>query len=143
MAEQKTGNSILPKSLGCLAALMLSCGLIFGGAFIAGPAIMAVPGLGDRITTMIFCPGATSSSLDEGASTQTTTDPTSTYGHTVNITCNMPDGTQQEVPNELVALGNIGGSFGVGALVGICLSIPVLLVAAIFMFRSSKPKQGS
>ena len=136
--EGKKSNRLLTGGIGCLAALMISCGLIFASTFFAGPMLMGVPGLGDRITAMIFCPGAISTSLEQGNSTQTTTSPTATYGHTVTITCKMPDGSEKVVSNEETALGNIGGSFGVGAVLGICLSIPILLIALVLMFWKKK-----
>jgi len=85
----------------------------------------------------VYCPGAVANSVEEGASTQTTTSPSGTYGHTVEITCTFADGSTKVISNEQVALSSIGGMFGLGALAGICISVPIMLVP-FFLFRKKK-----
>lgn len=61
---------------------VVSCGIIFATTFILGPSLFAIPNLNDKIALEVFCPGAESSSTQEGASTPTTSDPNGPRGHT-------------------------------------------------------------
>ena len=115
----------------------ISCGIIFGTTFILGPSLFAVPNLNDKIAVAVYCPGAESTSLEEGASTPTTSDPSGTYGHTVEITCTFADGSTKIIRNEQFALASIGGMFGIGGLCGIGVSIPLML-APLFLIRKKK-----
>ena len=125
------------RGVGWLIALIVACGVIFGSTFMLGPALSAIPGLSDKITVAVYCPGAVANSVEEGASTQTTTSPTGTYGHTVEITCTFADGSTKIISNEQVAFSSIGGMFGLGALGGLCLSVPIMLIP-LFLFRKKK-----
>ncbi|NOT06019.1 MAG: hypothetical protein HOP27_15605 [Anaerolineales bacterium] len=116
---------------------VISCGIIFGTTFMLGPSLFAIPNLNDKIALAVFCPGATSSSTQEGASTPTTSDPTGTYGHTVEVTCYFADGSTKIIRNEQYALASIGGMFGIGGLIGILISIPLMLVP-FFLIRKKK-----
>ncbi|MFN8412815.1 MAG: hypothetical protein U0Z26_10540 [Anaerolineales bacterium] len=111
----------------------ISLGIIFGSTFILGPTLFAVPGLSDKIAITWYCPGAQNTSLKEGASTQTTTSPSGTYGHTVEVTCYYEDGSTKIILNEDFAIASIGGMFGIGALIGILISIPLMLLPWIFI----------
>jgi len=115
----------------------ISCGIIFGTTFMLGPSLFAVPNLNDKIAVAVYCPGAESTSLEEGASTPTTSDPSGTYGHTVEITCTFADGSTKIIRNEQFALTSIGGMFGLGGLCGVGLSIPLML-APLFLIRKKK-----
>jgi len=115
----------------------ISCGIIFGTTFMLGPSLFAVPNLNDKIAVALYCPGAESTSLQEGASTPTTSDPSGTYGHTVEITCTFADGSTKIIRNEQFALTSIGGMFGLGGLCGVGLSIPLML-APLFLIRKKK-----
>ena len=115
----------------------ISCGIIFGTTFMLGPSLFAVPNLNDKIAVAVYCPGAESTSLEEGASTPTTSDPSGTYGHTVQITCTFADGSTKIIRNEQFALTSIGGMFGLGGLCGVGLSIPLML-APLFLIRKKK-----
>ena len=125
------------RGIGWIIALLVSCGVISGSTFMLGPTLSAIPGLSDKITVAVYCPGAVSNSVEEGASTQTTTSPTGTYGHTVEITCTFADGSTKVISNEQVAVSSIGGMFGLGALIGIGISIPIMLIP-FFLFRKRK-----
>ncbi len=105
--------------------------------FMVGPSLFAIPNLNDKIALAVFCPGAESSSTQEGASTPTTSDPNGTRGHTVEITCSFADGSTKIIRNEQYALASIGGMFGIGGLIGILISIPLML-APFFLIRKKK-----
>jgi hypothetical protein len=115
----------------------LSCGIIFMTTFMLGPSLFAVPDLSDKITVTVYCPGAESTSVEEGASTQTTTSPSGGYGHTVEITCTFADGSTKVIKNEEFALASIGGMFGLGGLCGVGISIPLML-APLFLIRRKR-----
>ena len=115
----------------------ISCGIIFGATFMLGPSLFAIPNLNDKIALAVFCPGAESSSTQEGASTPTTSDPNGTRGHTVEITCHFADGSTKIIRNEQFALASIGGMFGIGGLIGVLISIP-LMIAPLFLIRKKK-----
>ena len=115
----------------------ISCGIIFGATFMLGPSLFAIPNLNDKIALAVFCPGAESSSTQEGASTPTTSDPNGTRGHTVEITCHFANGSTKIIRNEQYALASIGGMFGIGGLIGVLISIPLML-APLFVIRKKK-----
>ncbi len=117
---------------------LISCGIIFVTTFMLGPSLFAVPNLSDKIALAVYCPGAESSSLQEGASTPTTSDPTGTYGHTVEITCYFADGSTRIIRNEQYALASIGGMFGLGGLCGLGLSIPLMLLPLILIKKKKE-----
>src|SRR5262245_62143937 len=114
-------------------ALALSCGILFMTTMVLGPSLFAVPGLDQKIAVAMYCPGAERTSLEQGASTQTTSDPTGPYGHTVEVTCYFEDGSTKIIRNEQYALAAIGGMFGIGGLIGVLISIPVLLLPLILI----------
>ncbi len=116
---------------------VISCGIIFATTFMLGPSLFVIPNLNDKIALAVFCPGAESSSTQEGASTPTTSDPNGTHGHTVEITCHFADGSTKIIRNEQFALASIGGMFGIGGLIGILISIPLML-APFFVIRKKK-----
>ena len=116
---------------------VISCGLIFAATFMLGPSLFVIPNLNDKIALAVFCPGAESSSTQEGASTPTTSDPNGTRGHTVEITCYFADGSTKIIHNEQFALASIGGMFGIGGLLGILISIP-LMFAPFVLIRKKK-----
>ena len=113
----------------------ISCGIIFGTTFMFGPSLFAIPNLNDKIALAVFCPGAESSSTQEGASTPTTSDPNGPRGHTVEITCYFADGSTKIIRNEQYALASIGGMFGIGGLIGLLISIPLFLLPFILIRR--------
>ena len=127
----------IARIIGWVVAGMLSCGIIFMTTFMLGPSLFAVPNLNDKIAAAIYCPGAESTSTEEGASTPTTSDPTGTYGHTVEVTCYFADGSTKVIRNEQYALASIGGMFGLGGLCGVGLSIPLMLLP-LFLFKKKK-----
>lgn len=116
----------------------ISCGIIFATTFMLGPSLFAVPNLNDKIAVGLYCPGAESTSVQEGASVPTTSDPSGTYGHTVEITCTFADGSTKIIRNEQFALASIGGMFGLGALCGIGLSIPLMLAPFVFIRKKKE-----
>jgi hypothetical protein len=116
----------------------LSCGIIFGTTFMLGPSLFAIPNLNDKIALAIYCPGAESSSVEEGASAPTTSDPTATYGHTVEVTCYFTDGSTKIIRNEQYALASIGGMFGLGGLIGVVICIPLFLLPFIFIRKKKE-----
>lgn len=115
----------------------ISCGIIFATTFMLGPSLFAIPNLSDKIAVAVYCPGAETTSVQEGASTPTTSDPSGGYGHTVQITCTFADGSTKIIRNEQFALAAIGGMFGLGGLCGVGLSIPLML-APLFLIRKKK-----
>ena len=115
----------------------ISCGIIFATTFMLGPSLFAIPNLSDKIAVAMYCPGAESTSTQEGASTPTTSSPSGGYGHTVQITCTFADGSTKIIRNEQFALASIGGMFGLGGLCGVGLSIPLML-APLFLIRKKK-----
>lgn len=127
----------IARAIGWVLAAVISCGIIFATTFMLGPGLFAVPDLSDKIAEAIYCPGAESTSMQEGASTQTTTSPSGTYGHTVEVTCYYEDGSTKVIRNEQYALASIGGMFGIGGLIGILISIPLFLLP-LFLIRKKK-----
>jgi len=87
MKFSKTKEVWAARTIGWVIALALSCGILFSTTFMLGPTLFAIPRLDEKIEVALYCPGAQRTSLAEGASTQTTSDPTGTYGHTVEVTC--------------------------------------------------------
>jgi hypothetical protein len=87
----------------------LSCGIIFVTTFMLGPSLFAIPNLSGKIAVAMYCPGAESTSIQEGVSTPTTTSPSGGYGYAVEITCTFTDGSTKVIRNEQFALASIGG----------------------------------
>jgi len=125
------------RAIAWVIVLALACGILFVTTFMVGPSLFAVPHLDEKIAVALYCPGAESTSLQQGASTQTTSDPTGTYGHTVEVTCYFADGSTQTIRNEQYALAAIGGMFGLGGLIGVLVSIPLFLLP-FFLIRKKK-----
>ena len=69
----------------------LACGIVVASSFLLGPMLFSSDAVSRQVAVAVFCPGAVSTSEDQGASTPTTTSPSGTRGHTVEITCTMPD----------------------------------------------------
>lgn len=115
----------------------ISSGIFFVTTFMIGPAMFAVPNLTDKIAIALYCPGAESTSMQEGASTPTTSDPNGTRGHTVEVTCYFPDGSTDIIDNGEYAIASIGGAFGIGGLIGLLISIPAMLLP-FFVIRRRK-----
>jgi hypothetical protein len=111
----------------------LSCGIIFATTFMLGPSLFAIPNLNDKIAVAMYCPGAESTLVEEGASTPTTSSPSGGYGHTVQITCTFADGSTKVIRNEEFALASVGGMFGLGGLCGVGISIPLMLAPFAFI----------
>lgn len=118
----------------------LACGIVAASSFLLGPMLFSSDAVSRQVAVAVFCPGAVSISEDQGASTPTTTSPSGTRGHTVEITCTMPDGSTQIIRNEQFALASIGGMFGGGALCGLGLSLPLFLIP-FFLFGKKKGSQ--
>jgi len=117
----------------------ISCGLIFMTTFMVGPTFFSGEFMTNKIALAVYCPGAESSSLEKGASVPTTSDPNGTYGHTVEVTCFFADGSTKTIRNEQYALASIGGMFGLGGLIGIVVSIPLMLMPFI-LIRKKKAR---
>lgn len=116
---------------------LLSSGILFVTTFMVGPALFVIPDLTDKIAVTLYCPGAESTSKQEGSSTPTTSDPTGTHGHTVEVTCYFPDGSTNTIDNGEYAIASIGGVFGIGGLIGLIVSIPLMFLPFI-LFRKKK-----
>jgi hypothetical protein len=114
---------------------LLSSGILFVTTFMIGPTLFVIPNLSDRIAVAVYCPGAESTSLQEGASAPTTSDPNGTYGHTVEITCTFPDGSTDIIDNGEYAIASIGGMFGGGILIGLVISLPLMLIPFLLIRR--------
>ncbi len=115
----------------------VSCGIIFVTTFMVGPSLFAIPNLSEKIAISVFCPGAESTSRQDGASVPTTSSPSGTYGHTVEITCTFADGSTEIIRNEQYALASIGGMFGLGGLCGVGISV-LLMLLPFFVIRKKK-----
>ena len=115
----------------------VSCGIIFVTTFMVGPSLFAIPNLSEKIAVSVFCPSAESTSRQDGASVPTTSSPSSTYGHTVEITCTFADGSTEIIRNEQYALASIGGMFGLGGLCGLGISV-LLMLLPFFVIRKKK-----
>jgi hypothetical protein len=115
----------------------ISLGILFATTFMLGPSLFAVPKLDEKVAVMIFCPDAESTSLQTGASVPTTSDSSGTYGHTVQITCYYEDGSTSIINGGQYAVAALGSTFGVGALCGVGLSIPLMLLP-FFLIRRKK-----
>lgn len=116
----------------------LSAGILFVTTFMIGPSLFAIPNLADKIAVALYCPGAESTSLQEGASVPTTSSPSGTHGHTVEITCYFPDGSTDIIDNREFAIASIGGVFGIGGLIGLLISIPLMLVPFLLIRRKKE-----
>ena len=114
---------------------LVSSGILFFTTFMVGPTLFAVPRLTEKIAVAIYCPGAESTSLEEGASTQTTTSPSGTFGHTVEVTCYYTDGHTDTIDNGEYAMASIGGVFGIGGLVRLGLSFLLMFLPFILIRR--------
>ncbi|MBI2332218.1 MAG: hypothetical protein HYU84_08695 [Chloroflexi bacterium] len=117
---------------------IIASGILFVTTFMLGPALFAIPDLTDKIAVAMYCPGAESTSLQEGPSTATTTDPTGTYGHTVEITCYFPDGSTDTIDNGEYAIASIGGVFGIGGLIGLVISIPLMFLPFVLIRKKKE-----
>lgn len=112
---------------------LLSSGILFVTTFMIGPALFAVPNLTEKIAVALYCPGAERTSLEEGTSTPTTTSPSGTRGHTVEVTCYFPDGHTDIIDNREYAIASIGGVFGIGGQIGLLISIPMMFLPFILI----------
>lgn len=117
---------------------LLSSGILFVTTFMLGPALFAIPDLTDKIAVAMYCPGAESTSRQEGPSTPTTSDPTGTRGHTVEVTCYFPDGSTDTIDNGEYAIASIGGVFGIGGLIGLVISIPLMFLPFVLIRKKKE-----
>jgi hypothetical protein len=117
-----------------LICVLSSC-ILFVTTFMIGPTLFVIPNLSEQIAVAIYCPSAESTSLQEGASGPTTSSPSGTYGHTVEITCTVPDGSTDIIDNGEYAIASIGGMFGGGMLIGLVVSLPLMLIPFLLIRR--------
>lgn len=120
-----------------LLLCVLASGILFVTTFMLGPSLFVIPNFSEKIAVAMYCPGAESTSLEEGASVPTTSDPNGTRGHTVEVTCYFPDGSTDTIDNGEYAIAAIGGSFGGGFLIGLVISLPLFLIP-LFLIRKKK-----
>ena len=118
---------------------LLSSGILFVTTFMIGPTLFVIPNLTDKIAVAMYCPGAESTTLQEGASGPTTSDPNGTQGHTVEITCTFPDGSTDIIDNGEYAIASIGGVFGIGGLIGLVVSLPLMFLPFVLIRRKKEP----
>jgi len=123
----------IARAVAWVIALAISCGIIFMTTTVLGPTLFVIPDLDRKIAVSMYCPDAERTSFEEGTSMQTTSSPTGTYGHTVEVTCYFEDGSTKVIRNEQYALAAIGGMFGIGGLIGVLISIPILLLPLILI----------
>lgn len=116
---------------------VLSSGILFVTTFMLGPFLFVIPNFSEKIAVAMYCPGAESTSLQEGASVPTTSNPNGTRGHTVEVTCYFPDGSTDIIDNREYAIAAIGGVFGGGFLIGLLVSAPLMLLP-FFAIRRKK-----
>ena len=127
------------RAIAWIVALIVSCGVIFGSSFMLGPILFSGDAASRKIAAAYYCPGAVSTTEQKGASGPTTSSPSGTYGHTVEITCTFADGSTKVISNEEFAVTAIGGMFGGGALCGVGIAIPIMFVP-FFLFRKKRAK---
>lgn len=132
----KTSKEVwIARIIAWILLCFISSGILFVTTFMVGPALFVIPNLTEKIAVAMYCPGAESTSLQEGASTPTTSDPNGTYGHTVEITCYFPDGSTDIIDNGEYAIASIGGVFGIGGLIGLLVCIPLMLLPFLLIRR--------
>ena len=115
----------------------ISAGILFMTTFMLGPTLFVIPDLDEKIAVAMYCPGAESTIKQEGASVPTTSNPSGTYGHTVEVTCYFSDSSTKVISNEQFAILSIGGMFGIGGLCGVGIAIP-LMILPFFLIRKKK-----
>jgi hypothetical protein len=125
------------RGLTWLVLLVVSCGLVLMGSFVLGPMFFSNDLVSQKVAVAMYCPGSVAQEQENGPSTQTTSDPTGTYGHSVEVTCSMPDGSTRVISNEQYAAASIGAMFGGGALCGLGMSLPLFLIP-FFLFRRKR-----
>ena len=116
----------------------ISSGILFVTTFMVGPTLFVIPDLTDKIAVAMYCPGAESTSTQNGPSVPTTSSPSGTRGHTVEVTCTFPDGSTDIIDNGEYAVASIGGMFGIGALIGLALAIPLMFLPFIFIRKKKE-----
>jgi hypothetical protein len=114
---------------------LLSSGILFVTTFMIGPSLFVIPNLTDKIAVALYCPGAERTSTQQGSSVPTTSDPSGTRGHTVEVTCYFSNGSTDTIDNAEYAIASIGGAFGIGGLIGLLISIPLMLLPFILIRR--------
>jgi hypothetical protein len=112
---------------------LLASGILFVTVFMVGPSLFVIPNLTENIAVALYCPGAESTSLAQGPSVPTTSSPSGTHGHTVEITCYFQDGSTDIIDNREYAIASIGGVFGIGGLIGLVISIPLMFLPFILI----------
>lgn len=125
-----------------LVLCVVSAGILFVTTFMIGPTLFVIPNLTEKIAVAMYCPGAESTSLQEGTSTPTTTSPSGTRGHTVEITCYFPDGSTDVIDNAEFAIASIGSVFGIGGACGLAISI-LLMFLPFILIRRKKDSETS
>lgn len=131
---------ILP---GCITGALGGRGTpegVLAGVPILGGMIVGVAPLRDGLTRRIVCPGAVSVTEKQYNSGPTTTSPSGGYGHNVEWTCTFEDGSRKVVPNEQVALTGISASFGLAAVCGGAVVLPLALLGAVIGGRLVKTR---
>ena len=117
---------------------LISSGILFFTTFMVGPTLFVIPDLTDKIAVAMYCPGAESTSTQNGPSVPTTSSPSGTRGHTVEVTCYFPDGSTDIIDNGEYAIASIGGMFGIGVLIGLVIAIPLMLLPFIFIRKKKE-----
>ncbi len=109
---------------------VLASGILFVTTFMIGPSLFVIPNFSERIAVAMYCPGAESTSLQEGASGPTTSDPNGTQGHTVEITCYFPDGSTDIIDNGEFAVAALVNT-GLNSLTGVTVTAIVWLLLRV------------
>jgi len=132
----KTSKEVwIARIIAWILLCLVSSGILFVTTFMLGPSLFVIPNLTERIAVALYCPGAERTDLEKGTSTPTTTSPSSTRGHTIEVTCYFPDGSTDIIDNREFAIASIGSVFGIGALIGLLISIPLMLIPFFFIRR--------
>lgn len=113
---------------------------MFVTTFMIGPTLFVLPNLTEQIAVAMYCPGAERTSLQEGTSLPTTTSPSGTRGHTVEITCYFPDGSTDIIDNAEYAIASIGGVFGIGGMCGLLISILLMFLPFVVIRLKKDPR---
>ena len=128
----------IARVIGWVLLCFISSGILFFTTFMVGPTLFVIPDLTDKLAVAIYCPGAESTSTQNGPSVPTTSSPSGTRGHTVEVTCYFPDGSTDIIDNGEYAIASIGGMFGIGALIGLVIAIPLMFLPFIFIRKKKE-----
>jgi hypothetical protein len=117
-----------------ISLLAISCGIIFGSAFVLGPILSGIDAVNQKIVLAYHCPGAITITEKRGPITQVGSDPNS-FGQSVEGVCTFADGSTKTISNDEYAVTTIIGSLSLGAILGVGIAI---LFTPVYIFWKRK-----